>query len=479
MGAVRFLVPAYWQAKVHQVAPLRNGPIPDERRRHVRHKVLSIIYVELGPGNGGILVTLGVGGLSLQAVAKLSLDTELTLHFRLPGAEAIEALGRVTWLGPTQKEAGISFKDLPSDTEQQIARWIASQEQPVDATQTESEPLPDPSPTRIGALRPPVQASIPVMFPPEKPGSSRPSLALGNSRQPFSKSPQRDDVSIASDTMAAPAPPPPYPTLPFRVRSEERFQLPLEKPLEAPADHYELLLEPEKPTLGAEEILPRDCVLPKISPTNEVISANRRVPAVRDSISPAKGVISADSRVPAVPDSMAPVPRRRQKFAIAAAACAVGILVLIAAVANRSKPLDSGSSGGQAVEVISAPAAMAPESAPPTAPAVRTDHGAASSPSAAAPTGANLPTPFYTTDQPGTIPRDGRWAAFMESLLSMDVPKEINPAVVGVPVWAVQHSGFYYCAYSPDFETLEQGTIMTQGDALQSGYQPKLGDYCR
>ena len=76
------------------------------------------------------------------------------------------------------------------------------------------------------------------------------------------------------------------------------------------------------------------------------------------------------------------------------------------------------------------------------------------------------------------MPGDDGWVARLTDLLGMDEPTKIDPAIVIVPVWTVQHSGFYYCADSPDFEKLRPGAIMTQGEALQSGYQPKLGSYC-
>ncbi len=63
-------------------------------------------------------------------------------------------------------------------------------------------------------------------------------------------------------------------------------------------------------------------------------------------------------------------------------------------------------------------------------------------------------------------------------MLGIDAPAKINPAVLGLPVWTVQHSGFYYCGDNLNSETPQPGTLMTQGEALQSGYQPKLGSYC-
>jgi hypothetical protein len=63
-------------------------------------------------------------------------------------------------------------------------------------------------------------------------------------------------------------------------------------------------------------------------------------------------------------------------------------------------------------------------------------------------------------------------------LQGIDGTSPSNPALVGVPVWTDGRSGYYYCAYSPYFGKLEPGSIMTQTNALQSGYQPKLGSYC-
>ena len=88
-----------------RVVPPRNKTTTfNERRRQFRHKVPSIIYVGLGAGNGGIIIDLGAGGLSLQAVAELNPETELTLHFQLEATDhAIETrdTGCVTHIAGT------------------------------------------------------------------------------------------------------------------------------------------------------------------------------------------------------------------------------------------------------------------------------------------------------------------------------------------------------------------------------------------
>ena len=55
---------------------------------------------------------------------------------------------------------------------------------------------------------------------------------------------------------------------------------------------------------------------------------------------------------------------------------------------------------------------------------------------------------------------------------------EIDETQVGVQVWTLKTSGYYYCADSQFYNMTQPGTFMTQGDALQSGYRPKLGQFC-
>ena len=448
------LVPARHQTTVRIVPPQNSTTTFNERRRHVRHKVPSIIYVGLGAGNGGIIINLGAGGLSLQAVAELNPETELTLHFQLEGAKkAIATEGRVTWLGPTQKEAGICFKNLVGNTEQQIAEWIARLEQPAPVTETETEPCPKPSPTNREAPVQPIQNSIQAISTRKKTENTRSNFAREIPRESLSESSQLDDSSIAPD--AAPLPAPRFTTLRLRVRPEETFASHLGKSVEPPAEHSDPPLEPATPSIGAGEILPRDAVLPSSSE-----------------------IISAGDRVRAMPESSTPESRwRRRKIAVSIAASIIGILALIVVVLYLGKLLGPVGSGGQPAAPISPPAAVAPRSAPRSGPAERTRHGVRAMPSPDAPTGADSAPP---THEAVSVPQDGGWVARLKNFLGMNEPTKIDPALVNVPVWTIQHSGFYYCADSPMLKKLRQSAVMmTQGKALQSGYQPKLGSYCQ
>jgi hypothetical protein len=59
-----------------------------------------------------------------------------------------------------------------------------------------------------------------------------------------------------------------------------------------------------------------------------------------------------------------------------------------------------------------------------------------------------------------------------------DADREINDSQLRVQVWTSQSSGYYYCTDDEFYKTVQPGAFMTQGDALQSGYRPKIGEFC-
>lgn len=328
--------------------PPRNDATSDDRRRHARHKLnLSpVVVVDLGSNNGGNLIDIGGGGLSVQAVAKLNPTAALTLHFRLQGmAQPIEVAGRVMWVGPTQKVAGISFNDLPGSTEQQIIEWIDRQ-----SRTTQDAPS--------------------------------------------------DDRSTESDD----SPLPPFPISLYQPSPRERIVLPLHETVVSPTAEFKPLTEPFKLSIHVGQLPAKRLVLPKSGwnpPSAEFSSEGDRV-----FVAPETSV--SESR------------RRRRKFAIAVASGVLGILALILIVLNLNHLGYGGTTSLQSVG----------------------------------------------------------WVDRVEAFFGMDVPKRMDPAKAGVQVWTVKHNGYYYCADDPNFKKLRPGAIMTQGNAIQSGYQPRL-DFCK
>jgi hypothetical protein len=79
---------------------------------------------------------------------------------------------------------------------------------------------------------------------------------------------------------------------------------------------------------------------------------------------------------------------------------------------------------------------------------------------------------------------DSMFATFIDTLFSGSNKAGTRPAVAldgghfGVQVWTSKTSGYYYCTDEPNYKSIRPGAYMSQRDALQSGYQPKLGQFC-
>jgi hypothetical protein len=394
--------------------------------------------------------------LSLHAATKLKAETELALRFRLESTEEpIEATGRVAWLDPSQKEAGISFENLSSDAERRIADWIAAQEQPASIGQGDTAPQPKSRSTRSAAPPLSIQTPAPANLATEEAENVQASVSERIPRRVVLESSVNDFAGATSGLQRTTSPP-----AALAFPTPDRFERPSDKLLRLPPNRYEALLEHKEPQ-AAKQILPRDSQSPSLTPAPaRVAEVNRPAPRADD---------SAASKL-----------RERRKLGLAGAAAAAGILALVVTVMiGSSRPMDHGGSGEESAQPISSAAAVEPASALPTATEAPADLSAQAEASEDAPAEAYYDLlPILSTHQPATVPQDDDWAANLEAILGVDVPAKINPAVLGLPVWTVQHSGFYYCADNLNSETPQPGVLMTQGDALQSGYRPKLGSYC-
>jgi hypothetical protein len=330
------------------VTTRRNAAAFDYRRRYVRHKLnlSTVVVVDLGQNNGGNLIDIGGGGLSVQAVARLIPAATLNLHFRLQGiAQPIDVAGRVLWVGPTQKVAGISFNNLPGSIEQQIIEWVERQ-----GRITQGAPS--------------------------------------------------DDTSSDPDDSPLPL----FPISLYQPDPREKIVLPLHEPIVPPKADFIPLTEPFNLSPHVRPLSARTFVLPE-SEWN---------------YSPAE-ISSASDRVFVAPETSLSKSRwRRRRLAIAAVAGVLGILALILIVLNLNDPEHGGTTSSQS---------------------------------------------------------DG-WVDRVEAFFGKDAPQKMDQAKAGVQVWTVKRNGYYYCAGDPNFKTLLPGKIMTQGDAIQSGYQPRL-DFCK
>jgi TonB family protein len=102
-----------------------------KRRFHARRRMQGLIYVDLGPDNGAILIDLGEGGLGFQSVVPVSLDQAVLLKFKVPGeGEPVEGYAEVAWLNESGKGGGLRFVELTDKARAQIRGWTGELEMP-------------------------------------------------------------------------------------------------------------------------------------------------------------------------------------------------------------------------------------------------------------------------------------------------------------------------------------------------------------
>ena len=109
-----------------------NTPAVTERRACPRLRVTSLMYIDIGNLNGGIVTSLSESGLALTAATALGNgelgDSPLRMRIQFPGIpDAIEASGQIAWRSSSGKEAGVRFVELEEKTREQIRNWISAQ----------------------------------------------------------------------------------------------------------------------------------------------------------------------------------------------------------------------------------------------------------------------------------------------------------------------------------------------------------------
>jgi PilZ domain/Gram-negative bacterial TonB protein C-terminal len=99
-----------------------------DRRDRVRRNPPALAYLEVGEGNGGIVLNVSETGLAV-AVAQSFNEKEIPLlSFRLPELDrTFQASGEIVWRSESQKTAGIRFVNLAEPDRMQIRNWIRAE----------------------------------------------------------------------------------------------------------------------------------------------------------------------------------------------------------------------------------------------------------------------------------------------------------------------------------------------------------------
>lgn len=169
-----------------------------DRRQHPRQPIRSLAYVELDEGNGGIVLNVSEGGLSVQAVTSLMDDFLPAVRFQLSESDSwIQTGARITWAGQSRKVAGLEFVDLPEESRSQIREWLGREALPPEAANESNTrwDAQERSPTAPEAPKsgPPIEIAIEPASMPEPELMLEPAVA----EETQGEAPRPDDVHAA------------------------------------------------------------------------------------------------------------------------------------------------------------------------------------------------------------------------------------------------------------------------------------------
>jgi hypothetical protein len=418
-----------------------------ERRRSPRHRASSLIYVEVGTGTGGIVLDLGTDGVACHVVQALSAKINSSLPVRLRGSGLkAEFEGELIWLSDTRKDLGLRLKNPSAEFLTEIEKWIVRESQPPDVQPLEKQPwaraMPavavtspgaDPSFSHsLSAALALARATAPAPAAPRISGNAplapaevvTPAEVAAPAIQPRETQPAQS-ISPAADQEARA----------FAASIQQRIARPIDlrAPVEAPA------VEPKKNLVVAHEEPPRPQLKAKIPAANKIrrIKDSKLIPKSEFALSLAKAIetIQAGNWIPPAIRTAWDLGNRRQRMLLAgsAAVCAVALIfVLIVGIAS-----------------IGHSSAQTPQASAPGAPRTHRQRNSTS-------------------------------RSFVDILLGRQPPPHtgLYDDQVPIQVWASKPTGFYYCTDTPYYKDVQPGVFMSQGEALQSGYRPIVGQFC-
>ncbi len=227
-----------------------------ERRSAPRHGLNSLIYLDLEPDNGGILLNLSEDGMQISVANRLVTSSEVRFTLCLQPSEKICGIGRIAWLSPSGRSAGVHFLNLPESARREIRQWMGQSADSLSADDTQAilEPAKE-------TLQPETSTAAPIEAPalaepdPETPNVEVPPFSPVEAPAPRIEAPaffSRQTPEAAESPAATPAvealpvfsatqevvEPPAHATIvaaPAPLPMEAKTSQPLEPPLEAVA----------------------------------------------------------------------------------------------------------------------------------------------------------------------------------------------------------------------------------------------------
>jgi len=91
-----------------------------------RKKPDQLVYLELGAGNGGMLLSISEDGFRFRAVSPVRSNGTMPFAFSLDGRHRLEGNGTVEWLEEDGKSGGMRFTEVSEEFQATLNGWLAS-----------------------------------------------------------------------------------------------------------------------------------------------------------------------------------------------------------------------------------------------------------------------------------------------------------------------------------------------------------------
>lgn len=97
-----------------------------ERRQSPRKRFDHLLYVEVEPGNGGMVLNFSEHGFGFRAVKRVRPKEEVKFAFNLADQRRLEGRGRLEWADKEGRVAGLQFTDVSEEFRTEIRGWLAT-----------------------------------------------------------------------------------------------------------------------------------------------------------------------------------------------------------------------------------------------------------------------------------------------------------------------------------------------------------------
>jgi PilZ domain-containing protein len=97
-----------------------------ERRQSPRKRFDHLLYVEVEPGNGGMVLNFSEHGFGFRAVKRVRPKEEVKFAFNLADQRRLEGRGRLEWTDKEGRVAGLQFTEISDEFRAEMRKWLCS-----------------------------------------------------------------------------------------------------------------------------------------------------------------------------------------------------------------------------------------------------------------------------------------------------------------------------------------------------------------